>query len=118
MTLILETLDNDACVPRNYTNFNLSFTTRGGLPGPGTVLQVFKTTSSAMFVRQPDIVIDGSSSFTVVSAFVIHINFSRFTGVRILNTLAHFTALRMHNSHMPAAARTIFALWGPNTRIF
>ena len=35
ITIIVETLYNDACLQRNYSNFEITFTTSGGLPGPG-----------------------------------------------------------------------------------
>lgn len=48
LTVIIETLNNvGGCLERNMSFVDLGFTTRGGLPGPGTVLHVWATTETA-----------------------------------------------------------------------
>lgn len=66
VTIIIETLMNNDCVTRNYSNFNLTFTLSGNLPGPGTVLHMWVTTSTAYFVQYPDIIIASDNTVNVL----------------------------------------------------
>lgn len=40
LTVIIETSADSSCLRRNLSHFTVTFTTRGGLPGPGTKLYV------------------------------------------------------------------------------
>ena len=67
MTLIVETLDNDSCTPRNMTDVDLTvqLVPGTGLPPPGTPLQVWVTTSSSYFQRQADVAVGADGSFSL-----------------------------------------------------
>ncbi len=66
MTLIVETMADSSCLKRQLGNFSLTFTTKAGLPGPGTELFVWKSTQYALFMQQSSITIGPDSSFTLV----------------------------------------------------
>ena len=68
MTVIIETMADSSCLSRNLSYFNVTFTTRDGLPGPGTVLHVWASTQDALFVEQPSVTIGLDSRFTVLVA--------------------------------------------------
>ena len=68
MTLIVETMADSSCLARNLSFFNLTFTTAGGLPGPGTQLYVWTSTQDALFEQQAPIAINEDSSFTILVA--------------------------------------------------
>lgn len=65
LTVIVETSADRSCMQRNLSHFSLRFTTRGGLPGPGTVLYVWSSTQSSLFVQLAPLTIDDSSSFSI-----------------------------------------------------
>jgi len=65
LTVIIETFAETSCLKRNLTDLTITFTTKGELPGPGTMLYVWTSTQSALFVQQPNIVISQDSTFTV-----------------------------------------------------
>lgn len=65
LTVIIETFAETSCLQRNLTDLTITFTTTGGLPGPGTVLYVWTSTQTALFIQQPNILISHDSTFTV-----------------------------------------------------
>lgn len=65
LTVIIETMQQDACLSRNSSSLDLTFTTRNGLPGPGTILKVWMTTSTAYFIQLSDIIIASDSTFSI-----------------------------------------------------
>ena len=65
LTVIVETSADRSCLQRNLSHFSLRFTTRGGLPGPGTVLYVWSSTQSSLFAQLAPLTIDDSSSFSI-----------------------------------------------------
>jgi galactosylceramidase len=65
VALIAETLVNDACIPRDYAPVTATFTLAGGFPAAGTVLQAWRTTREAYFVRIDDVPVGADGSFTV-----------------------------------------------------
>lgn len=67
LTLIIETLNNNACTHRNLTNVDVTVTLAAGtgLPPPGTALQVWSTTSEAYFVQLADATVGSDGSFTL-----------------------------------------------------
>lgn len=65
LTVIIETMAQDACLERNSTSLDLTFKTSGGLPGPGTTLKVWMTTSTSYFLQLADVIIAADSTFTV-----------------------------------------------------
>ena len=65
LTVIIETSADTSCLRRNLSHFTLTFTTRGGLPGPGTTLFVWSSTQSALFRQLAPVTIAADSSFTV-----------------------------------------------------
>jgi hypothetical protein len=67
ITIVIETVVNNDCIARAYANYNITFALAAGtgLPGPGTTLHVFSTTSDAFFVQQPDVVIAADGTVTV-----------------------------------------------------
>ena len=57
---------NDACIARDYSDFQLNFTTVSPLPGPGTVLYVWRTTQADYFVRDATtLTIDQNGHFSI-----------------------------------------------------
>ena len=65
MTVIIETLDQNGCLNRSAADLLLTFTTRGGLPGPGTTLYVWMTTQSSYFVQLAPVTVAADSTFSV-----------------------------------------------------
>jgi hypothetical protein len=65
LTVIIETMAQDGCLNRNSTSLDLTFTTSGGLPGPGTALKVWMTTSTSYFIQLQDITIAADSTFSI-----------------------------------------------------
>jgi hypothetical protein len=65
LTVIIETFAETSCMIRNLTDLMLTFTTTNGLPGPGTILYVWTSTQTELFVQQPSIIISPDSTFTV-----------------------------------------------------
>jgi hypothetical protein len=67
LTLILETLNNNACTRRNLTNVDVTvkLAPGTGMPPPGTTLQVWSTTSEAYFVRLADATVGADGSFAL-----------------------------------------------------
>ncbi len=65
MTVVVETLADRSCLRRNLSNYDITLTTGGGLPGPGTVLHVWLSTQTALFVQQPSITIGPDSTFRI-----------------------------------------------------
>lgn len=68
MTVIVETMADSSCLSRNLSYFNLTFSTGGGLPGPGMLLHVWTSTQDALFIEQAPITIGADSSFTILVA--------------------------------------------------
>ena len=68
LTVIIETSADDSCLRRNLSHFSLTFTTRGGLPGPGTTLFVWTSTQDELFVQRAPLVIAADSSFSLTVA--------------------------------------------------
>ena len=66
ITIIIETLMNNDCIKRTYSNFNLTFSLTGNLPGPGTVLHMWVTTSTAYFVQYPDVTVRSDGTINVL----------------------------------------------------
>ena len=67
LTVIIETMADRSCLHRNLSHFNITFKVRGGLPGPGTRLYVWRSTQSALFVEDAasPLTIAADSTFTV-----------------------------------------------------
>ncbi len=67
MTVILHTLQGDCLRCKGYatTAQTITFQTANGLPGPGTVLQVWQTTATDQFIKMAPITIAADSTFTV-----------------------------------------------------
>jgi hypothetical protein len=67
LSIVIETLYNNDCQARNYSDYSITFNLKAGtnLPGPGTVFQVWMTTSEAYFVRQTDVTVAADGSLTV-----------------------------------------------------
>ena len=68
LTVIIETSADTSCLRRNLSHFSLTFTTRGGLPGPGTTLFVWSSTQDELFVQLAPLVIAADSSFSLTVA--------------------------------------------------
>jgi hypothetical protein len=67
LTVVIETLVNDACVPRSYEPVAATFTVvpGGALPAPGTVLHVWRSRRDALFTQEADIAIAADGTFTL-----------------------------------------------------
>ena len=65
LTVIIETSADTSCLLRNLSHFSLAFTTRGGLPGPGTTLFVWSSTQDELFAQLAPIVIAADSTFSI-----------------------------------------------------
>ena len=94
-TMIIETLAVGGCVTRNESRLELTIALSGGLPGPGTQLYVWTTTSSSYFARQTDVVVaaDGTVSLAVQP-----------DSVMTMSTTAGATHGSFPGSPVPAAA--------------
>jgi hypothetical protein len=95
LTIIVETLQNNDCIARNYTNFDLTFKLTNGLVGPGTVLHVWATTSTSYFQPLADVTVaaDGTVSILVDADAIV-----------TLSTTAGATHGSFPDSPIPAAA--------------
>ncbi len=67
LTVVVETLVNDACVPRSYEPVTVSFRVTSGapLPAPGSTLFVWRSRRDALFVQDADIAIAADGTFSL-----------------------------------------------------
>jgi len=65
LTVVVETLVNDACVKRAYEPVTARFVVAGGapLPAPGAALAVWRSRRDALFVREADVALAADGSF-------------------------------------------------------
>ena len=69
LTVVVETLQGARCgaaPARGASNYSITFTTSGGLVGPGTVLHVWRTTPTKWFAQEADISVAADSTFSVL----------------------------------------------------
>jgi galactosylceramidase len=67
LTVVVETLVNDDCIPRTYEAVTLTFRVTSGapLPAPGTTLHIFRSRRDALFVQEADVTIDADGTFSL-----------------------------------------------------
>lgn len=67
LTVVIETLVNDACLARSYEPVTVNFRVSSGapLPAPGTTLFVWRSRRDALFVQDADIQIAADGTFSL-----------------------------------------------------